>query len=192
MERRWAGWCGVVRRSGLQRRPIKSSADRLDALPLPADDALGRQPLGGRCMRVEGDRLRIADPARGLRSVDAGAELTRRAGPGYAALAWRRHRASGGRSARGGLDLRWIVAVHRAASDGVLVIALDAGADGGGPLKWRLLVLSGLVVNHVIGASPREIAVRAQGGHGRRDLDRRGCDGRAARRACACGVAAGQ
>ncbi|MFZ0043589.1 MAG: cyclic nucleotide-binding domain-containing protein, partial [Solirubrobacteraceae bacterium] len=88
---------------GLAMRAVKSSPSRLDSLALPAIihwDANHWIVL----YAVEGDRLRIADPGRGLRTVSR-AELAEK-WSGYAALAQPTERLAD--APRGGLNLRWL------------------------------------------------------------------------------------
>ncbi len=69
---------------GLAMRPIKSSPDRIDMLPLPAIvHWQGNHWIV--LHRIDGDKLRVADPGRGLRTVTR-AELEEK-WSGYAALA---------------------------------------------------------------------------------------------------------
>ena len=88
---------------GLRVRTVKSSADRLDALPMPAIVHWGADHWVV-LYRVEGDRVRIADPAKGLRRI-ARAELEQE-WTGFAALCAPTERLAD--APRSGLDLRWL------------------------------------------------------------------------------------
>jgi ABC-type bacteriocin/lantibiotic exporter with double-glycine peptidase domain/CRP-like cAMP-binding protein len=88
---------------GLKMRAIKSSPDRLASLPLPAIiHWKGNHWVV--LYRVRDERLSLADPAGGLRSV-AAAELSSN-WSGYAALAQPTERLAD--APRGRLDLRWM------------------------------------------------------------------------------------
>jgi ATP-binding cassette subfamily B protein len=129
---------------GLQMRAIKSSPDRIDMLPLPAIVHWG----GNHWVvlyRVDGDKLRLADPGRGLRTVSR-AELTEK-WSGYAALAAPTERLA--HAPRGGLDLRWLwpfVAPHKRRLVLATVLALVAAG-----LEMVLPVFSQVIIDDVIG-----------------------------------------
>ncbi|MGP0050561.1 MAG: peptidase domain-containing ABC transporter [Solirubrobacteraceae bacterium] len=129
---------------GLSMRAIKSSADRLDALPLPVIlHWEGNHWLIAH--RVDGDRVRVADPARGLRTV-------RRADvaenwSGYTALATPTEALAV--APRGGLDLRWLgpfVRPHRRVLGLALVLSIIAAG-----FEMSLPVFSQVIVDQVIG-----------------------------------------
>jgi ATP-binding cassette subfamily B protein len=128
---------------GLQMQAIKSSPDRLDALPLPAIlHWEGRHWLV--LYRVDAERVRVADPARGLRKlprseVDANWS-------GYAALAAPTERLAA--APRGGLDLRWMwpfVKPHSRRLTGALVLALIAAG-----LEMVLPVFAAVIIDRVL------------------------------------------
>ena len=128
---------------GLAMRPIKSSPDRVDTLPLPAIvHWQGNHWIV--LYRIDGDRLRVADPGRGLRTVSR-AELEEK-WSGYAALAAPTERLA--QAPRGGLDLRWLwpfVAPHRRRLIVAVVLALIAAA-----LEMTLPVFSQVIIDQVI------------------------------------------
>lgn len=129
---------------GLKMRAIKSSADRLDDLPLPAISHWD----GNHWVvihAVDGQRVRIADPGRGLRTLGRG-EVEER-WSGYAALAEPTERLS--EAPRGGLDLRWLwpfVRPHRRALVVALVLALLAAG-----LQMVFPVFSQVIIDQVVG-----------------------------------------
>ncbi len=128
---------------GLAMRAIKSSADRLDDLLLPAVvhwEGNHWLVIHG----VDGDRVRIADPARGLRTV--GRADVEEHWSGYAALAAPTERLAN--APRGGLDLRWMwpfVRPHFRPLSGSLALALIAAG-----LEMLLPVFSGAIIDRVI------------------------------------------
>jgi ABC-type bacteriocin/lantibiotic exporter with double-glycine peptidase domain len=129
---------------GLRMRAIKSSADRLDDLPLPAIvhwDGNHWIVMYG----VEGKRVRVADPARGLRTLGR-AEVEER-WSGYAALAAPTERLA--EAPRGGLDLRWLwpfVRPHRRVLAIAFLLALLAAG-----LQMIFPVFSQVIIDQVIG-----------------------------------------
>ncbi len=129
---------------GLEMRPIKSSPDRVDLLPLPAIvHWQGNHWIV--LHRIDGDKLRVADPGRGLRTVTR-PELEEK-WSGYAALAAPTERLE--QAPRGGLDLRWLwpfVAPHRRRLVIATVLALIAAG-----LEMALPVFSQLIIDQVIG-----------------------------------------
>jgi len=135
---------------GLEMRPIKSSADRIDMLPLPAVVHWeGNHWIV--LHRIDGDRLRVADPGRGLRTVSR-AELEEK-WSGYAALAAPTERLA--EAPRGGLDLRWLwpfVAPHRRRLIVATVLALLAAG-----LEMTIPVFSQLIIDQVIGHDRRTL-----------------------------------
>ncbi len=128
---------------GLEMRPIKSSPDRVDTLPLPAIvHWQGNHWIV--LHRIDGDKLRVADPGRGLRTVSR-AELEEK-WSGYAALAAPTERLA--QAPRGGLDLRWLwpfVAPHRRRLVVATVFALMAAG-----LEMTLPVFSQLIIDDVL------------------------------------------
>ncbi len=128
---------------GLEMRPIKSSPDRVDTLPLPAIvHWQGNHWIV--LHRIDGDKLRVADPGRGLRTVSR-AELEEK-WSGYAALAAPTERLA--QAPRGGLDLRWLwpfVAPHRRR----LVVATAFALMAAG-LEMTLPVFSQLIIDDVL------------------------------------------
>ena len=136
---------GIIRGGeevGLAMRPVKSS-DRIDTLPLPAIvHWQGNHWIV--LYRIDGDRLRVADPGRGLRTVSR-AELEEK-WSGYAALAAPTERLA--QAPRGGLDLRWLwpfVAPHRRRLAVAVVLALLAAA-----LEMTLPIFSQVIIDQVI------------------------------------------
>jgi ABC-type bacteriocin/lantibiotic exporter with double-glycine peptidase domain/CRP-like cAMP-binding protein len=128
---------------GLAMRAIKSSPDRLDTLPLPAIshwDGNHWVVIHG----IDGDRVRIADPAHGLRKLGRG-EVEKH-WSGYAALSEPTERLAG--APRGGLDLRWLwpfVRPHRRTLAIALVLALVAAG-----LQMVFPVFSQVIIDQVI------------------------------------------
>jgi ATP-binding cassette subfamily B protein len=130
---------------GLRVRTVKSSADRLDALPLPAIVHWGADHWVV-LYRVEGDRVRIADPAKGLRRI-ARTELEKE-WTGFAALCAPTERLADAPQA--GLDLRWLwpfVRPHRAMLALALVLAIVAAG-----LQMLIPMFSARVVDDAIPA----------------------------------------
>jgi len=129
---------------GLEMRPIKSSPDRVDSLALPA--IVHWQGNHWVVLhRIDKDKLRIADPGRGLRTV-ARAEL-REKWSGYAALAAPTERLA--QAPRGGLDLRWLapfVRPHRRRLAIAFAFALLAAA-----LQMAMPIFSQVIIDQVIG-----------------------------------------
>jgi ABC-type bacteriocin/lantibiotic exporter with double-glycine peptidase domain/CRP-like cAMP-binding protein len=129
---------------GLKMRAIKSSADRLDALPLPAIthwDGNHWIVLYG----VDGERVRIADPGHGLRTLRR--REVEEHWSGYAALAEPTERLA--EAPRGGLDLRWLwpfIRPHRRVLGIALVLALLAAG-----LQMIFPVFSQVIIDQVIG-----------------------------------------
>jgi ABC-type bacteriocin/lantibiotic exporter with double-glycine peptidase domain/CRP-like cAMP-binding protein len=129
---------------GLRMRAIKSSADRLETLPLPAIshwDGYHWVVIYG----VDGERVRIADPARGLRKFRR--EEVEQRWSGYAALCQSTERLA--EAPRGGLDLRWLwpfLRPHRRAL--ALALALALAAAG---LQMVFPVFSQVIIDRVVG-----------------------------------------
>ena len=129
---------------GLNMRAIKSSGDRIDDLPLPAIchwDGNHWVVIYG----VEGKRVRIADPGRGLRNLGRG-ELQEH-WSGYAALAEPTDRLAEAPS--GGLDLRWLgpfLRPHRRTLVIAFILALLAAA-----LQMIFPVFSQVIIDQVVG-----------------------------------------
>jgi ABC-type bacteriocin/lantibiotic exporter with double-glycine peptidase domain/CRP-like cAMP-binding protein len=129
---------------GLRMRSIKSSADRLHLLPLPAIIHWeGNHWIV--VYAVEGDRIRIADPARGLRSV-AGVEVAEH-WSGFAALGEPTERLAA--APRGGLALGWMWPFVRPHAR-VLIIALMLALVAAG-LEMSLPVFSQVIIDQVVG-----------------------------------------
>ena len=128
---------------GLSMRAIKSSADRLDALPLPMIlHWAGNHWLIAH--RVDGERVRVVDPAVGPRTVSR--DLLEQQWSGYAALAAPTERLA--TAPHGGLDLRWLgpfVRPHRK----MLVVALVCSLIAAG-FEMALPVFSQVIVDHAI------------------------------------------
>lgn len=128
---------------GLEMRAIKSSPDRVETLPLPAIvHWKGNHWIV--LHRIDGDRLRIADPARGLRT-EPRADLEQN-WSGYAVLAAPTERLA--QAPRGGLDLHWLwpfVRPHRRRLLVALVLALLVAG-----LEMTIPVFSQLIVDRVI------------------------------------------
>ena len=135
---------------GLSMRPIKSSPDRIDTLPLPAIvHWQGNHWIV--LHRIDGDKLRIADPGRGLRTVSR-AELEEK-WSGYAALAAPTERLAS--APRGGLDLRWLwpfVAPHRRRLIVATVFALIAAG-----LEMAIPVFSQQIIDKVLPQHDRSL-----------------------------------
>ncbi len=129
---------------GLSMRAIKSSIDRLDALPLPA--VLHWE--GNHWLivsRVAGDRVHLVDPARGPRTVKR--EQVAEKWSGYTALASPTEALAA--APRGGLDLRWLgpfLRPHRRTFAIALVLSLIASC-----FEMALPVFAQVIVDHVIG-----------------------------------------
>lgn len=129
---------------GLKTRAIKSSVDRLGALPLPAIahwDGYHWVVIHA----VDGERVRIADPARGLREF--GLKEVEERWSGYAALCEPTERLS--EAPRGGLDLRWLwpfLRPHRRTLVISLVLALAAAG-----LQMVFPVFSQVIIDRVVG-----------------------------------------
>jgi ABC-type bacteriocin/lantibiotic exporter with double-glycine peptidase domain/CRP-like cAMP-binding protein len=129
---------------GLAMRAIKSSADRLDSLPLPAVlHWEGNHWLIAH--RVDGDRVRLMDPARGPHTVSR--EQLAEKWSGYTALAAPTEALAA--APRGGLDLRWLRPFIRPYR-GVLVIALVLSIIAAG-FEMAVPVFSQVIVDQVIG-----------------------------------------
>jgi ABC-type bacteriocin/lantibiotic exporter with double-glycine peptidase domain/CRP-like cAMP-binding protein len=129
---------------GLKMRAIKSSADRLDDLPLPAISHWDGHHWVV-IYSVDGDRVRIADPARGLRKLGR-AEVGEH-WSGYAALSEPTERLA--EAPHGGLDLRWLwpfVRPHRRVLTIAFVLALVAAG-----LQMIFPVFSQVIIDQVIG-----------------------------------------
>ena len=128
---------------GLRMRAIKSSPDRVDALPLPAIiHWKGNHWVV--LYDVSGDQLRISDPARGRRRVPR-AELTEH-WSGYAALAQPTERLA--QAPRGGLELGWMLPMlrpHRRRLVLAVVLALFAAM-----FEMALPVFTQIVIDNVI------------------------------------------
>jgi len=135
---------------GLQMRAIKSSPDRLDTLPTPAIVHWG----GNHWVvleRVEPERVRIADPGRGLRKVPRD-EMAKQ-WSGYVALPTPTDRLAA--APRGGFDLRWMwpfVRPHRRA----LVLALGLALVAAG-FEMILPIFSQRIIDDVIGGEDRTL-----------------------------------
>ncbi len=129
---------------GLSMRTIKSSPDRVDSLPLPA--ILHWQGNHWVVLyRVDADKLRIADPARGPVTVTR--EQLDERWSGYAALASPTPRLA--LAPRGGLHLRCLAPFVRPHRNRVLwagVLALIAAG-----LEMTLAVFAQQIIDHVIG-----------------------------------------
>ncbi len=129
---------------GLKMRSIKSSPDRLDALPLPAIvhwDGNHWIVLYG----VEAERIRIADPGRGLRTL--GREEVAEHWSGYAALAEPTDQLA--ETPHGGLDLRWLwpfVRPHRRVLGLAFVLALVAAG-----VEMIFPVFAQVIIDQVVG-----------------------------------------
>ncbi|HUG86927.1 MAG TPA: peptidase domain-containing ABC transporter [Euzebya sp.] len=130
---------------GIEFRSIKSSPDRLDALPKPLILHWG----GNHWVvlhSVRGDKVTLADPALGLRTVtreELAAEWT-----GYAALPTPTERLA--KAPRGGLTLGWLapfVRPHLRALVGACVLALVATG-----LQTLLPVLTQVVIDGLLAA----------------------------------------
>lgn len=129
---------------GLRMHAIKSSADRLGTLPLPAIlHWEGNHWLIAH--RVDGDKVRVADPARGPRTVRR--EQVADKWSGYAALA--APTATLATAPRGGLNLRWLGPFIRPYRRVLLVAAALALIAAG--FEMTLPVFSQVIVNQVIG-----------------------------------------
>ncbi len=137
---------GIVRGGtelGLEVRAIKSSADRLDQLPLPAVihwDANHWIIV----YRVDGDRVRVADPARGLRTL-ARAEVAEK-WTGFAALARPTERLAD--APRAGMNLGWLLPFarpHARRLQLALVLALIAAG-----LQMLLPVFSKVIIDKAV------------------------------------------
>jgi CRP-like cAMP-binding protein/predicted double-glycine peptidase len=129
---------------GLRMRAIKSSADRIDVLPLPAVLHWG----GNHWLiahRVDGERVRVVDPARGPRAVSR--EQVAEKWSGYTALAAPTEALAA--APRGGLDLRWLGPFVRPYRR-VLVIALVLSLIAAG-FEMALPVFGQVIVDDVIG-----------------------------------------
>ena len=138
---------GLVRggeQVGLSMRAIKSSADRLGALPLPA--ILHWE--GNHWLivhRVDGSKVRLTDPARGPRTV--GHEQVADKWSGYAALATPTEALAA--APRGGLNLRWLGPFIRPYRGTLLVAVLLALIAAG--FEMALPVFSQVIIDRVIG-----------------------------------------
>ncbi len=130
---------------GLRVRTVKSSADRLDVLPMPAIVHWGADHWVV-LYRVEGDRVRIADPAKGLRRI-ARAELEKE-WTGFAALCAPTERLAD--APQSGLDLRWLWPFVRPHL-GMLTLALVLAIAAAG-LQMLLPLFSARVVDDAIPA----------------------------------------
>jgi ABC-type bacteriocin/lantibiotic exporter with double-glycine peptidase domain/CRP-like cAMP-binding protein len=137
---------GLVRggeEMGLAMRSIKSSPERLDSLALPA--IIHWEGNHWTVLyAVDGDRVRIADPGRGLRTIPR-SELAKN-WSGYAALAQPTERLAD--APRGGLNLRWLlpfVRPHRRALTIGLALALVSAG-----LEMVLPVFSQTIIDRVI------------------------------------------
>jgi ABC-type bacteriocin/lantibiotic exporter with double-glycine peptidase domain/CRP-like cAMP-binding protein len=129
---------------GLGMRAIKSSADRIDTLPLPAILHWG----GNHWLiahRFNGERIRVVDPARGPRTVRR--EEVAEKWSGYTALAAPTEALA--TAPRGGLDLRWLGPFVRPYRR-VIVIALGLSLVAAG-FEMALPVFSQVIVDDVIG-----------------------------------------
>jgi ABC-type bacteriocin/lantibiotic exporter with double-glycine peptidase domain/CRP-like cAMP-binding protein len=128
---------------GLHVRAIKSSPDRIDELPLPAIIHWGGNHWVV-AYRLKGEKVRIADPGRGLRSVSR-EELAEK-WSGYCALLEPTERLA--EAPRGGLDLRWMwpfVAPHKKRIALAVVLAvLVAG------LVMLVPVFAGVITDRVV------------------------------------------
>ncbi len=128
---------------GLEMRTVKSSADRLDALPLPAIihwEANHWVVL----YAVDAKRVKLADPERGLRRVSR-AEIEEK-WSGFAALCAPTERLAD--APRGGLDLRWLwpfVRPHRRVLALALVLAVIAAG-----LEMLLPIFSQRVIDDAL------------------------------------------
>jgi ATP-binding cassette subfamily B protein len=129
---------------GLKMRAIKSSPDRLEALPLPAIVHWeGNHWIV--VYGIDGERLRVADPARGLRKIER-SELAER-WSGYAALAEPTERLA--EAPRGGLNLRWLwpfVRPHKRRLVIALVLALLAAG-----FEMTLPIFAQVIIDSVVG-----------------------------------------
>lgn len=129
---------------GLSMRAIKSSADRLGTFPLPAIlHWEGNHWLIAH--RVDGDRVRVADPSRGLRTVRR--EQVAEKWSGYAALAAPTEALAA--APRGGLDLHWLGPFIRPYRRVLLVAVLLALIAAG--FEMALPVFSQVIIDRVIG-----------------------------------------
>jgi len=128
---------------GLDVRAIKSSVDRLDSLPLPAIIHWeGRHWIV--LHHVEDQRVQVADPARGRRTLPR--EDVEEHWSGYAALVRPTERLA--EAPRGGINVRWLLPFlrpHRRKLIYALVFALIAAG-----LQMVLPVFSSLIINHVV------------------------------------------
>jgi ATP-binding cassette subfamily B protein len=138
---------GLVRggkEMGLQVRAIKSSVDRLDQLPLPAIIHWeGRHWIV--LYAVDGDRIRVADPGLGLRTLRR--HDVEEKWSGYAALV--QPTESLADAPHGGLNLRWLlpfVAPHARRLQIALLLALVAAG-----LQMTLPVFSKVIIDRVVG-----------------------------------------
>jgi ABC-type bacteriocin/lantibiotic exporter with double-glycine peptidase domain/CRP-like cAMP-binding protein len=138
---------GLVRGGGevgLSMRAIKSSADRLDALPLPVIlHWEGNHWLIAH--RIDGDRVHLMDPALGARTIRR--EQVAEKWSGYTALATPTPALAA--APRGGLNLRWLgpfVRPYRRVLLAALVLALIAAG-----FEMALPVFSQVIVDQVIG-----------------------------------------
>ncbi|MBV9355572.1 MAG: cyclic nucleotide-binding domain-containing protein, partial [Chloroflexi bacterium] len=128
---------------GLNMRAIKSSPDRIATLPLPAIIHW----KGNHWVvlhRVDGEHIRISDPARGLRRVPI-AELAEH-WSGYAALAQPTERLA--QAPRGGVALGWLLPMlreHRRRLALAVVLALFAAV-----FEMALPVFTQVVIDQVI------------------------------------------
>ena len=129
---------------GLSMRAIKSSADRLGALPLPAIlHWEGNHWLIAH--RIDGDKVRLADPARGPRTVRR--EQVAEKWSGYAALATPTEALAA--APRGGLSLRWLRPFIRPYRRVLLIAAALALIAAG--FEMALPVFSQVIIDQVIG-----------------------------------------
>jgi ABC-type bacteriocin/lantibiotic exporter with double-glycine peptidase domain/CRP-like cAMP-binding protein len=132
------------REIGFEMRAIKSSAERLDALSLPAIIHWeGNHWVIAE--RVEGERVRLVDPARGRRAVRRDEVAGKWSG--YTALATPTEALA--QAPRGGLDLHWLlpfIRPHRRALAIALVLSLVAAG-----FEMALPIFSQIIVDRVIG-----------------------------------------
>ncbi len=128
---------------GLKMRSIKSSPERLDVLPLPA--IIHWQGNHWIVVHgVDGDRVLVADPARGLRKFDR-SEVAEH-WSGYAALAEPTERLAD--APRGGLDLRWLWPFVRPHSRRLTIALLLALVAAG--LEMTLPVFAQVIIDNVV------------------------------------------
>ncbi|OJY54314.1 peptidase domain-containing ABC transporter [Pseudonocardia sp. 73-21] len=128
---------------GIELKLVKSSPDDVDRLPLPAVVHWeGRHWVV--LFRIDGDRVRLADPAVGLRTVDR-ATLAQE-WSGYAALPTPTHRLADAPRQR--IDLSWLAPVLRPLR-WTFALAIVLGLVGSA-LLLAIPVLTGIVFDEVL------------------------------------------